>query len=270
MMVMNTQQQQQQSIKPKGDISSVFSHLGGKETQLDPRLLALKKELAPKDPAILNAAYQRLLASFEEETPEIKQKGSSIVPQIEFEEIEANNGRFPASIEADIRRRGCVVIRNVIPEQEARGYKDQIKSYLAKHPGQVEGFPKNDPQVWELYWSQSQVDARSHPRFETATLALNQLWHAEDDTVIDLSKNLGYCDRLRIRKPGNQSFALQEHVDSGSLERKVLLFIHIHSIVPNILFFFLHNIGWMDPEYRKCYTDIFNGDWEVRIAYECQ
>ncbi|KAL7315823.1 hypothetical protein PS15m_004994 [Mucor circinelloides] len=242
MMMINTQQQQ--AIKPKGDISSVFSHLGGKETQLDPRLLALKKEIAPKDPSILNAAYQRLLASFEQETPEIKEKGSSIVPQVEFEEIQVNNGRFPANIEAEIRRRGCVVIRNVIPEQEARGYKNQIKSYIANHPGQIEGFPKNDPQVWELYWSQSQVSARSHPRFETATLALNHLWHAEDDTVIDLTKNLAYCDRLRIRKPGDQSFALQEHVDSGSIER------------------------WQDPEYRKCYTDIFNGDWEKHDSFD--
>lgn len=210
---------QQQSIKPKGDISSVFSHLGGRGTQLDPSLLTLKKEIAPKDPSVLNNAYERLIKSFEQETPEIKEKGSSVIPQVEFEEIQANNGRFPPHIDAQIRQRGCVVVRNVIPEQEARGYKEQIKSYIGNHPGQIEGFPKNDPQVWEVYWSQSQVAARSHPRFETTTLALNQLWHAQDDTVIDLTKNLGYCDRLRIRKPGDHSFALQEHIDSGSIER---------------------------------------------------
>lgn len=216
MMMMNPQQQ---SIKPKGDISSVFSHLGGRETQLDPSLLTLKKEIAPKDPSVLNNAYERLIKSFEQETPEIKEKGSSVIPQVEFEEIQANNGRFPPHIDAQIRQRGCVVVRNVIPEQEARGYKEQIKSYIGNHPGQIEGFPKNDPQVWEVYWSQSQVAARSHPRFETTTLALNQLWHAQDDAVIDLTKNLGYCDRLRIRKPGDHSFALQEHIDSGSIER---------------------------------------------------
>lgn len=22
--------------------------------------------------------------------------------------------------------------------------------------------------------------------------------------------------------------------------------------------------GWLDPEYRKCYTEIFNGNWEVK------
>ncbi|CEP09221.1 hypothetical protein [Parasitella parasitica] len=126
---------------------------------------------------------------------------------------------FPSNVEAEIRNRGCVVIGNVVPEQEARDYKEQIKYYIKNHAGQIAGFPKSDPQGWEVYWSQSQVAARSHHRFEAATLALNQLWHAEDDTVLDLTMNLGYCDRLRIR--------------------------------------------WRDPEYRKCYTDIFNGNWEV-------
>jgi hypothetical protein len=28
-------------------------------------------------------------------------------------------------------------------------------------------------------------------------------------------------------------------------------------------FFFL-SLGWQDPEYRKCYTDIFKGNWEVK------
>ncbi|KAI8057548.1 uncharacterized protein B0P05DRAFT_559693 [Gilbertella persicaria] len=160
------------------------------------------------------------------------------VPQISLKTIEANGGRFPDTMAAEIRRHGCVVIRDVIPEQEARDYKHQIQAYLNNHPNQVEGFPKHDPQVWELYWSKSQVAARSHAGFEKATLALNTLWHASEHTAIDLTKNLGYCDRLRIRKPGDSLFALQEHVDSGSLER------------------------WQDPEYRQCYTDIFHGEWE--------
>jgi hypothetical protein len=218
--MMQTQQQDKQ-MKPKGDISSVFSHLGGKETVLDPALLQLKREIAPKDTAVLNQAYQRLMDSFDKETPTIKEKGSSIIPQVTLDEIQANNGQFPPAIAAQIKNRGCVVIRNVIPESEARGYKEQIEQYISRHPGEIEGFPKNDPQVWEVYWSQSQVAARSHPRFEMATLALNKLWHADEETAIDLTKNLGYCDRLRIRKPGNESFALQEHIDSGSIERKI-------------------------------------------------
>jgi len=49
--------------------------------------------------------------------------------------------------------------------------------------------------------------------------AMNSLWHAEPETLIDLSVNLTYCDRLRVRKPGDTSFALAEHMDGGSVER---------------------------------------------------
>ncbi|KAG2202535.1 hypothetical protein INT47_012529 [Mucor saturninus] len=232
------------SIKPKGDISSVFSHLGGKGIGLDPSFLTLKQEIAPKDPAILNNAYQRLLTSFQKESVEIKEKGSSVIPQVSFADIQSNGGQFPPSIAEEIRKRGCVVIRNVVSREEAQGYKQQIKEYIGQHAKDLGGFPTNDPQVWEVYWSRSQVAARSHPNFNTATLALNKIWHAEENTVIDLEKNLGYCDRLRIRKAHDQSFALQEHIDSGSLER------------------------WLDPEYRKCYTEIFNGNWENHDSFD--
>lgn len=206
--------------KPKGDISSVFSHLGGKETILDPSLLQLKKELAPKDPSVLTDAYKRLMESFAKESVEIKEKGSAVIPTVSFAEIEANNGAFPPHTIEQIRHRGCIVIRNVVSEEEARGYKSQIQEYIGNHSDKMAGFPANDPQVWEVYWSQAQIKARSHPNFDTACLALNKIWHAEENTVIDLNKNLTYCDRLRIRKPHDASFALQEHIDSGSIERK--------------------------------------------------
>lgn len=217
-------------LKAKGDISSVFSHLGGKETVLDASFLRLKKEIVPhaEDQTKLDKAYQRLLQSFEKEAVEIKEKGSGVVPQVTFAEIEANGGQFPAHIADEIRRRGCVVIRNVVSEQEARGYKNQVQAYINNHPGEIVGFPATDPQVWEIYWSHSQVKARGHPNFNTATLALNKIWHASDSTAIDLSKNLGYCDRLRIRKPQNESFALQEHIDSGSIERKGVSFFLLY------------------------------------------
>lgn len=208
------------TTKPKGDISSVFSHLGGKGINLDPSFLTLKQEIAPKDPAILNHAYRRLMESFEKETVEIKEKGSSVIPQVTFAEIQSNNGQFPPHIADEIRKRGCVVIRNVVSREEAQGYKEEIKKYIGNHSNELQGFPVNNPQVWEVYWSKSQVAARSHPNFNTAALALNKIWHADENTVIDLDKNLAYCDRLRIRKAQDHSFALQEHIDSGSLERK--------------------------------------------------
>ncbi|KAI8877328.1 DUF1479-domain-containing protein [Backusella circina FSU 941] len=229
-------------VKPKGNISSVFGHLGAKENTLDPSLLSLKKEIAPKDPSILDDAYSRVVTSFEAEKSVILEKGPSIIPQVEFKDLA--DAKFPKHMVDEIRKRGCVVVRNVYDQEEARSYKNDIESYIKQNKEAITGFPEQNPQVFELYWSRPQVKARSHKNFTKVTVALNHLWHATDDTIIDLSKNLVYCDRLRIRSAGDASFALQEHIDSGSLER------------------------WQDPTYRKCYTDIFNGNWENYDPYE--
>lgn len=234
-----------QQSRPKGDISSVFNTLGDKkDNMLDPTLLSLKREIAPKDPSILNNAYKRLLESFKQESFEIQQKGSAIIPTVTFAEIQANNCEFPPHIIEQIKKRGCVVIRNVVPEEEAKVYKAQIQEYISKHRDQLVGFPANDPQVWEIYWSRSQLAARSHPNFNTATLALNKIWHASDETVVDLTKNLAYCDRLRIRKPQDASFALQEHIDSGSIERKCFGFaLFLTNNLTKLSFFCIYRLA---------------------------
>lgn len=116
----------------------------------------------------------------------------------------------------------------------------------------------DDPQVWELYWTKGQVTARSHPNFVAVSNALNKIWHASDETAIDLSTNVTYCDRLRIRQPGDTSFALGEHVDGGSVERKLK---HIETWKYGACTERI-SIGWEDAEYRKCYQDILNGEWE--------
>jgi hypothetical protein len=45
------------------------------------------------------------------------------------------------------------------------------------------------------------------------------LWHTTSPTSISLSQPFSYADRLRIRQPGDASFALGPHIDGGSVER---------------------------------------------------
>lgn len=66
---------------------------------------------------------------------------------------------------------------------------------------------------------------RSHPNFVAVTRALNNLWSAAPGSLIDFDNSVTYCDRLRIRKPGDSSFKLGEHMDGGSVERMFLKFI---------------------------------------------
>jgi len=46
------------------------------------------------------------------------------------------------------------------------------------------------------------------------------IWRLSNpESAISLSQTLSYADRLRIRQPGDATFALGPHVDSGSVER---------------------------------------------------
>ncbi|KAI8069484.1 DUF1479-domain-containing protein [Gongronella butleri] len=231
--------------KAKGDISSVFAQLGGSKPVLEPRFVELKKQIAGDKRAALQQSFERLQVAFEKENAEIKERGSAVIPEVTLAAIEANGGLVPDAIAAEVRKRGVLVIRNVVPKEVAEGYKRDIQQYINKHRAHMVGFPEDNPAVWEVYWSKAQIAARGHPRFATAATAVSRLWHTADDaTPVDLTKNLAYCDRLRIRPPGDSKFALGGHIDGGSVER------------------------WEDPEYRRCYTKIFDGQWEDYDAFD--
>lgn len=120
------------------------------------------------------------------------------------------------------------VIRNVIPEPQVLQWKEDIKSY-AKLNG-AKGFPADNPQVYELYWTPAQLAARSYPNLLTTSERFLQLFHkpsasstasttASIETACSLSNPLNYVDRLRIRQPGDSKFALGAHIDGGGVER---------------------------------------------------
>jgi len=69
---------------------------------------------------------------------------------------------------------------------------------------------------------------------------MTSLWTSSLDAPISLSHPLTYADRLRIRQPGDTSFALGPHIDGGSVER------------------------WEKEGYGRggVYDKIFEGDWE--------
>lgn len=49
---------------------------------------------------------------------------------------------------------------------------------------------------------------------------MSHVWHKSDPTSkISLENPLSYADRLRIRQPGDASFALGPHIDGGGVER---------------------------------------------------
>lgn len=202
--------------KREGDISDAFASLSGLEFKpLEPRFADLKAQLIAGNEEALYDSWNRLLASLREEIPLIAQKGPSIIPEIDFKDIDNASPEF----KAEHRKRGVAVIRNVIPEQEALALKKDLRSYLEANP-QTKAFPKENPQVWEMYWSPSQIRARSHPNLLKAQRFLLEFWHSKDPNApISSSHPMIYADRLRMRSPGDNVFALGPHVDGGSCER---------------------------------------------------
>lgn len=109
------------------------------------------------------------------------------------------------------------------------------------------GFPAENPAVYELYWSPSQVLARAHPNLLRTQAFLMSHWHSSNKSArISTSHPVAYADRLRIRQPGDAGFALGPHVDGGSCER------------------------WEENGYGKggVYSDIFRGNWEAYDPWE--
>ncbi|QKX63491.1 uncharacterized protein TRUGW13939_10662 [Talaromyces rugulosus] len=233
--------------KAAGDISSVFPSLRPdyKPEPLPPRFKDLKQELFQKNEAALKESWDRLLPSLKEEVEKIRELGSDIIPSVSYSDLVA--GKMSAQTLADIKHRGSVVIRNVVPRDTALEWKARTKGYIAANKEKVKAFPADSPAVYELYWAPAQTEARAHPNVLKTQGFLQQLWHSSDpDTRLSVTNPLTYADRLRIRQPGDSKFTLGPHVDGGSLER------------------------WEDPEYASVYTKIFQGKWEEYDAFDAK
>ncbi|KAI9740202.1 MAG: hypothetical protein M1834_004780 [Cirrosporium novae-zelandiae] len=229
--------------KKEGDISSVFVSLSGGEAEPLPRRFAnIKRHLIEGHEDAVQESWQRLLASLREEIPIIEEMGPGIVPEIDFKDID----NPPEDFVRDHKKRGVAVIRNVVPEAEALQYKTDLREYIRQNP-QTKAFPPDNPQVFELYWSPSQIRARAHPNLIKTQQFLMSFWHSKDpNALISTSHPTVYADRVRIRQPGDAKFALGPHVDGGSVER------------------------WEPNGYGLggVYNKIFEGNWEEYDPWE--
>jgi hypothetical protein len=53
------------------------------------------------------------------------------------------------TVVAQIKRTGCVVVRGVVDESDALGYKQSLQDYVQANPS-VRGFPAEKKQFFEL------------------------------------------------------------------------------------------------------------------------
>ncbi|KAI8631428.1 DUF1479 domain protein [Xylariaceae sp. FL1651] len=203
-------------VKREGNISDAFVSLSGaNRPPLPKRYLDLKQSLIAGREDRVIASWQRLLTQLKHENGIVAREGPDIIPSLKFETLEQDLMR----LRSEIKKRGVAVVRGVIPEDDARGFKNDIEEYIRQNPS-TKAFPQDNPQVYELYWSRPQIRARAHPNLLLVQSKLMNVWESTNpESAISLSQTLTYADRLRIRQPGDATFALGPHVDGGSVER---------------------------------------------------
>lgn len=231
--------------KAAGDISSVFPSLSGVDSPpLPPRFADLKRRLIQGHEDRVRDSWHRLLADLRKEVDLIEALGSKVIPELEFRDMHDMAKR--TEFRDGLRKRGVGLIRGVVSEREALGWKELVKRYVQTNPS-TKGFPAENPAVYELYWSPSQVLARAHPNLLRTQAFLMSHWHSANKAArISTSHPVAYADRLRIRQPGDVGFALGPHIDGGSCER------------------------WEENGYGKggVYNEIFRGNWEAYDPWE--
>lgn len=180
-------------------IGTAFTSLSTGPAPLPARFSALKQELSKGHEAEILAGWQRLLKRLDNETlPEIEALGSTIVPEVAYSDIVANGGVLPKDVEARLKRTGVVIVKGVVSREQALEWKQQVKDYIKANP-QTGGFPAKNIQVYEMYWSRAQLEARSHPNVLAAQRAMNLVWTADEADPVVLNQPVSYADRLRIR-----------------------------------------------------------------------
>jgi len=169
-------------------------------------------------------------------------------PVVEWQDIA--DGNITAATLSHIKRRGCVVVRQTFPRDQALAWDQSLLDYLdnndfdAAYKGPGDNFfgslDASRPEIYPIYWSHAQMEARQSDRMAKVQSFLNRLWTFESDGVkwFDPDVSINYPDRIRRRLPGTTSKGLGAHTDSGALER------------------------WLLPAYQKVFNKIFTHQFD--------
>ena len=160
-----TMSKSERTSKPAGDISSVFPSLSGAiSAPLPPRFADLKRRLIQGHEDQLRDSWQRLLAKLREEREVIKALGSRVVPELNFRDLD--NVEKRTTFRDELHNRGVAVIRGVVAEQEALGWKELAKRYIQNNPatkGKALFYLLSLTSSFTQYWAAMVITSRTSP-----------------------------------------------------------------------------------------------------------
>ncbi|WP_211245569.1 DUF1479 domain-containing protein [Actinomadura oligospora] len=176
-----------------------------------------------------------------------RERGEEVWPVIDYADVQA--GTVPDETVRALRRRGCLVVRGHFPREQALAWDRDIVDYTERN-GFFEAYrgPGDDffgsvgsrPEIYPVYWSHAQMQARQSDRMARVQRFLNALWKHESEGVrwFDPDRDSLYPDRIRRRPPGADSGGLGAHLDPGTLDL------------------------WMTSAYQRAFRHLFDGTVE--------
>ncbi|WP_339027802.1 DUF1479 domain-containing protein [Leclercia pneumoniae] len=197
----------------------------------------------------VQAVFNRLHAKIADRVAEIaalKKSGDPVWPVIPFANVK--NGTLSEAQRAAVKRRGCAVIKGHFPREQALAWDNAMLDYLDRnHFDEVYKGPGDNffgtltasrPEIYPIYWSQAQMQARQSEEMAQVQSFLNRLWTFESNGKQWFNPDVSviYPDRIRRRPPGTTSKGLGAHTDSGALER------------------------WLLPAYQQVFARVFDGN----------
>ena len=208
----------------------------------------LKRELRAQIGDV-QAVFDRLsdkIATRVAEINAMKNNGETVWPVIPFEDVK--NGTITTAQREAVKRCGCAVIKGHFPREQALAWDNAMLDYLDlnqfddvyKGPGDnfFGTLTASRPEIFPIYWSQAQMQARQSEEMAQVQSFLNRLWTFESNGTQWFNPDVSviYPDRIRRRPPGTTSKGLGAHTDSGALER------------------------WLLPAYQQVFARVFDGN----------
>jgi len=196
------------------------------------------------------AATDRLRAEIDDLLEEAATRGHAI-PELNYTAL--SDDAVTPDQRAEIRRKGCVIVRGVFDAATARAWNDDLGEYIEGNDYFTKARDKAGldryfsqledavPQIFGIYWSKPQVMARQDPAMATTKRFLNRLWTTDGPMGPEFDPDLdyAYADRTRRRQPGDTTLGLSPHTDAGTYER------------------------WLDPAFQAVYQAVFDGHPEA-------
>lgn len=195
---------------------------------------------------VFAAMRERVVRQVEEIVAD-RAAGRPVWPVIDYADIE--EGRVAPAVMDLVRRRGCAVIRGTFSHSQGLAWDRQMVDYVESnhffenYRGPADDFfstVESKPEIYPVYWSRPQMEARQSPRMAQVQSFLNSFWVSRSEGVqwFDQDRDSLYADRIRRRPPGTTSAGLGTHLDPGTLDL------------------------WMTADYQRAFRHLFDGSVE--------